>query len=1761
MKTLKKITLIASISAVFVVLLAYAALKTGVLTGTIKAAAEAEAKKATGKEISVGRVELGIYNTVTLRDVVIPVGKTVREKGVMAEIGGIILRFSLKDIITGKKNIFEALSTVIIDSPKIIIEKSGGTLNAYYFPESFGNTGGASAAGQVLPDIKLPVSKLLIENGRVIYNDMDSGASAEVSMIKGSIGFNIKSKVIKCFLSGKTRPSLKRDLSVGGEYYLDSGNFTASASGKNSDIAYFVSLFTKKISSAPYEIASGKFSFNINFSGNLENIADIKASGDLSVRDATLMFNKLSEISGISGDIKLDNYKAELTGLDFVFLGGKGRVKGAAYDILKSPRFEVVARLDEMDLSRINSDISGKMSVISDISGNTASFKAGGELKADNASFLGVPAEKLRAVFGYADNKFDVSSLSGFVMGGVIEGKAGAVTGNGGNISGNFSIKNADFSKASFGRNTTGIFDINMKIYGKTETPRFEFSASSSGIKTGGYSFNDLKLTGLYYMGSGYASINAFYGFGAYSKLALNAEAEIKKEEFILKKFNVSEGAKEIIYAEGNLSKGGGIDFKARAKDIEIEKIMIPQLEGKKISGVLNVKADFLGTVKSPVMELSLNSPGLYIRENKYRFSAGINIKDEILKITGLNLSDALRASVNYSFKKKIFEFFADFKDFNGDVLAESTGMEWLSGSSINGNAVFRKTGGGYGGRAEITGIYQKGLYRNFQIKTFGENGRFDIQRVIVNQDKGRLDASGSFAFKSDTDITLDAKGVMTGYRIGEGAVIDCIFSTAANAFIKEHGIDSYTRMKASGLKINGKSEGDLDTSLKTEKDLYEIRVSIGESYNGLIKYAGGEEKSVDADIKLKDADLNPVFAALGIKRNPLPKGSEIRAAFKLKGPVETALLTADILQNQGLIKAHGKVSFKPGAKNEKKLGASIKYDVANMSLKDFGMIADPNFAGQGRVSGSGEFALSEGRLKLKGDMLAKTGRIAGIDYDDIIGEYIFDNKRFTLRKMIVNHRKTLMDLSGSYVESRRKSEYDMFISSYFKNFKIQGNLLNGSARFFGRLGTGKNNVLNGTLESEDFAFKNHRFKPFKLKIEDGPESFSIASLKGESVVTLRMDKDGGSATIKEATIKRNGVLMLAATGYIKKNGEMLLEFDGTGIDPQLVDELMGWGHTWKGSLDGNVKVTAVKGKPPSMVIAVNIKNGNVDGLDFDLADMLVTLSDDWLNLSPVSPLLIAKNKLYDINITGKVPVPLTEESAEKLKGAPMDVKISIKEGDLSIIKILGFIEDASGPVNAQLRMTGTKEFPSLSGKIDVTDGTVKLKYLFRELKHVYANFLISDNIVDIYDFKGDTERGTIKIENLNEKKGGVMKFMKLSEFNWKITSMGDSIRFTDTPYLEFLRGDADINLALTGPVDSPYLQGSIHVHDFTYLFPAKNKSKDGTEALIKEEDNFANKIIWDLAVTGGENVRYYSNYLNNYADIIIAPWKQPLKIQDKANSLKINGNLRIKRGTYKYMNAEFLVDDLKESKIVFDGDKRPVLDAYANTRFRRFKRYESPDTPIDLTVKLRVWGRVGDLKLDLSSDPPLGLNERDRLLYIMTFGSDINPGSSEFRAEDAAKLADAVASFWIKKGTEQLIGYTPFDVLNIKVDVSKFMQANEPQKQATPQADSSLNTLNASRAEKAEAPIRAEIDMGKYLTDSLYVGYNIKLLDVSSILPKETLDFKHTLEFEFSFNEMNKLKAYKTFVNPMLGTEELFLGLETRWTFESWGMKEKKEK
>ena len=83
-------------------------------------------------------------------------------------------------------------------------------------------------------------------------------------------------------------------------------------------------------------------------------------------------------------------------------------------------------------------------------------------------------------------------------------------------------------------------------------------------------------------------------------------------------------------------------------------------------------------------------------------------------------------------------------------------------------------------------------------------------------------------------------------------------------------------------------------------------------------------------------------------------------------------------------------------------------------------------------------------------------------------------------------------------------------------------------------------------------------------------------------------------------------------------------------------------------------------------------------------------------------------------------------------------------------------------------------------------------------------------------------------MENLDEKKGGLMKNMKPYIVNWRITNIGDKVRFTNTDYMEFLSGDADLNLQMTGLLDSPDVHGTMKFSDATVVYPIRIKTKLG---------------------------------------------------------------------------------------------------------------------------------------------------------------------------------------------------------------------------------------------------------------------------------------------------------------------------------------------
>ena len=80
-----------------------------------------------------------------------------------------------------------------------------------------------------------------------------------------------------------------------------------------------------------------------------------------------------------------------------------------------------------------------------------------------------------------------------------------------------------------------------------------------------------------------------------------------------------------------------------------------------------------------------------------------------------------------------------------------------------------------------------------------------------------------------------------------------------------------------------------------------------------------------------------------------------------------------------------------------------------------------------------------------------------------------------------------------------------------------------------------------------------------------------------------------------------------------------------------------------------------------------------------------------------------------------------------------------------------------------------------------------------------------------------------------------------------------------------------------------------------------------------------------------------------------------------------------------------------------------------------------------DLSVYIRFMGRVSDVKLELTSEPPL---DKNRLVYILTTGNDIDTG---FSTQEALKYMDMLANNVLRSGMNVINKQSPLK-FNVQV-------------------------------------------------------------------------------------------------------------------------------
>jgi hypothetical protein len=247
-------------------------------------------------------------------------------------------------------------------------------------------------------------------------------------------------------------------------------------------------------------------------------------------------------------------------------------------------------------------------------------------------------------------------------------------------------------------------------------------------------------------------------------------------------------------------------------------------------------------------------------------------------------------------------------------------------------------------------------------------------------------------------------------------------------------------------------------------------------------------------------------------------------------------------------------------------------------------------------------------------------------------------------------------------------------------------------------------------------------------------------------------------------------------------------------------------------------------------------------------------------------------------------------------------------------------------------------------------------------------------------------------------------------------------------------------------------------------------------------------------------------------------------------------------------------MDTQKESKIVFDGDRKPLLDIYATTVLRKFEFNRNlgyaqsalfsgmADNAADLNVYIRFMGRVSDVKLELSSEPPL---DKNRLVYILTMGKDVD---TNFSPQEALKYMDMLANNVLKSGTNMINKNLPGFNINVAIHNSDALVPGGGQPTPGPGGVTRSANVNFS----AELPVATNV----------VVSYQGSVNNINN--PQGQVDIGHEVKVGWQPSSDSSLSLSGSIgQNPnepgpvtTPGQVGLKLLYEVKQTFASWGAK-----
>ncbi len=419
-------------------------------------------------------------------------------------------------------------------------------------------------------------------------------------------------------------------------------------------------------------------------------------------------------------------------------------------------------------------------------------------------------------------------------------------------------------------------------------------------------------------------------------------------------------------------------------------------------------------------------------------------------------------------------------------------------------------------------------------------------------------------------------------------------------------------------------------------------------------------------------------------------------------------------------------------------------------------------------------------------------------------------------------------------------------------------------------------------------------------------------------------------------------------------------EVRATALPLDELRELVPAAREWSGLVGGRIDINGSP-KDPVLDLDLAAKPLRWNTVDADELKVQARYRAGRLDVPELRMLRGGRESLA----SGYMPLKLAMGSNPEVPETPMEWKVDIAKGDLSIFGVLApQLGSAAGTYELKANVRGTPRHPDLDGTMKVRDGIMRMAGRTELFEGVSADIRLDESRITIDTLTArQGERGRVRASGSVELAGGGLKGYQFRIDGTELTTTEPGM------YAAVFDGAFTVS---DGPVVHgqrlPFVAGNVVVRRAVILYDFANVSE--TEVVAQS----AAPLYWTyrINVEADNNVR----------------WQPPdgdiefsinLNVEQRPDALLIYGDMRALRGTYYFLSNRFTVN---RADLTFDNVSgvNPVIDAEATTRV---KSDDSP--PIDVDIKVVIQGRAKEPVIALSSVPDI--YDQPEILKQITVG------------------------------------------------------------------------------------------------------------------------------------------------------------------------------